>query len=59
MKEAVSLTHFDGRKLLHLWMAALLHPSQAFEELKRSPAPTLGLYATLLNVPFALLLLRG
>ena len=52
MKEAIPLRHPHGRRLLHLWIAALLHPSQAFEELKQAPAPKLGLYATLARSAF-------
>jgi Yip1-like protein len=53
-KEATRLKpHEMG--LLQLWLAALFHPSRAFEELKRKPAPRWGLYATLLRILFILL----
>jgi len=42
--------------LLQLWFAALFHPSRAFEELKRKPAPQWGLYATLLRALFIILI---
>ncbi len=55
MKEAVPLRHLDGKGFLHLWIAALLHPVQAFEELKYIPAPSFGLYATLARCAFNVL----
>jgi Yip1 domain len=46
MKEA---THIKPHEmgLLQLWLAALFHPSRAFEEFKRKPAPQWGLLAVL------------
>jgi Yip1 domain len=46
MKEA---THIKPHEmgLLQLWLAALFHPSRAFEEMKRKPAPQWGLLAVL------------
>ncbi len=42
--------------LLQLWFASLFHPSKAFEELKRKPAPQWGLYATLLRALLIILI---
>jgi len=55
MKET---THIESHKLglLQLWLAALFHPSQAFDEIKRKPAPQWGLYATLLRALFIILI---
>ncbi len=55
MKEA---THIKPHEmgLLQLWLAALFHPSLAFDEIKRKPAPQWGLYATLLRALFIMLI---
>ncbi len=41
---------------LQLWLAALFHPSRAFEEFRCKPAPQWGLYATLLRALFIMLI---
>lgn len=56
MKEVAPGRQQGGKGILHLWLLALIHPSQAFEELKHKPAPDFGLYATLLRCAFIVLI---
>lgn len=56
MKEAAPIRQQGGREILHLWLLAFFHPSQAFEEIKHQPAPHWGLYATLVRCAFIVLI---